>query len=224
MTGPGSAQLPLDLPHRASTEREDLVVADSNRAAVRAVDAWPRWPHPVLLVVGPPGSGKSHLAHVWARRAGAFDVRRGIGNTGSPFAAMVDDIDAAGLDEHHLFAVVNAARLGGGTVLATSRTAPAALPFATPDLLSRLRAATLAELGAPTDDLLAGVLAKLFADRQVAVDPRLLDFAVARMERSLEAALHFVARLDREALAAKKKVTRALVQAVLDEITAEIRT
>ena len=222
----GSAQLPLDLPHRASFEREDLVVAGSNEAAVGAVDAWPRWPHPILVIVGPPSSGKSHLAKVWARKANAVDVRSGANGfaaTDAPFAVVADDLDRGDLDENRLFGLLNAARLGGGTMLATARAMPGALPFALPDLRSRLRAASVAELGAPTDELLMGVLAKLFADRQVAVEPRLLDFAVARMERSPEAALRFVARLDRRALAAKKKVSRARGQEVLEEIDAENR-
>ena len=199
-------QLPLDLPHRPSLERDDLVVSGANRLAVEAVDAWPNWPHPVLLITGPPGSGKSHLAEVWARETGA--VTCADGDVGAilkwpDFRAVIDDVDRGALGEEALFALVNAARLGGGWLLATSRVVPAAMQIDMPDLRSRLSAATIAPLGAPDDALLTGVLAKLFADRQIEVETGALRYLVERMERSLEAASRIVAAVDREALAVK---------------------
>ncbi|TFF21960.1 hypothetical protein E3C22_15015 [Jiella endophytica] len=213
-------QLPLDLPHRPSHARDDLVVSAANRLAVEAVDAFPDWPHPVLLVTGPAGSGKSHLAEVWAGEAGA--VVAGGHDLGAilradDFRVVVDDVDRAGVDEAALFALVNAARLGGGSLLLTSRVPPAALDIAMPDLRSRLAAATIAALGAPDDALLTGVLAKLFADRQIEVEPGALRYLVERMERSLDDARRIVAAVDREALAEKKKVTRPLLRRVLGE-------
>ncbi|MCE7029067.1 HdaA/DnaA family protein [Jiella avicenniae] len=213
-------QLPLDLPHRPSHSRDDLVVSGANRLAVEAVDAWPSWPHPVLFVSGPPGSGKSHLAAVWAGQAGAVRADRvGVGSilSESGFRAVVDDADRGALDEPALFALVNAARLGGGSLLLTGRIAPAAIPFATPDLRSRLAAATTVSLGAPDDALLTGVLAKLFADRQIEVEAAALGYLVARMERSLDAARRIVAAIDREALAEKRRVSRPLLRRVLGE-------
>ncbi len=213
-------QLPLDLPHRPSHSRDDLVVSSANRLAVEAVDAWPDWSHPVLFVSGPPGSGKSHLAAVWAGQADAVHAGRdGVGAilASSGFRAVVDDVDRGALDEPALFALVNAARLGGGSLLLTSRVPPAAMAIETPDLRSRLGAATSVALGAPDDALLTGVLAKLFADRQIEVEAAALDYLVARMERSLDAAGRIGGAIDRETLAEKRRVTRPLLRRVLQE-------
>ena len=219
------SQIPFDLSPTPSLARDDLVVGEGNALAVGAVDAWPNWPHPVLFVVGPVGSGKTHLATAWMEGAGATPYRPGeaaadlISHT--PFAVLVEDVDRGGFDETELFPLLNAARLGGGTVLLTSRVPASALPFRLPDLLSRLRAATVAELRAPDEMLLSGVLVKLAADRQIELDPRLIDYAVARMERSLEAAAELIRRLDLEALASKERITRALLQRIMGEMEEE---
>ncbi|GGD85902.1 hypothetical protein GCM10011390_00550 [Aureimonas endophytica] len=216
MTGGPPRQFPLDLPHRPALTRDDLVVTEANRMAVAAVDHWPNWPHPVTVIVGPEGAGKSHLVAAWREMTGArtFDGRL---PEDRPFAVAIDDLEGETAREAALFDVLNAARLGGGFVLATARRAPGELPFRLPDLRSRLGAAALATIAAPDDALLRGVLAKLFADRQLDVDLRLIDYLASRMERSLGAARRIVDRLDSEALAAKERVTRALIQRVLSD-------
>lgn len=214
MTASRPAQLPFDLPHRPSLARDDLIVTDANRLAVSAIDSWPAWGHPVLLIVGPPGSGKSHLAAAWAEMADAT-VFTGEASA-PPFALVIDDIDRSPADETQIFGAVNAARLGGGFVLATARLHPSEMALRLADLRSRLQAATLVETGRPDDALLVGVLAKLFADRQIAIDPKLVHYLSLRMERSLEQASRLVAAVDREALASKEKVSRALLQRVLE--------
>ncbi len=192
--------------------REDIVVGDSNRLAVAALDAWPNWPHPVLYVHGPAGSGKSHLGAAWRAISGAARFSPGDALPAErPFAVLLDDLDRAGHSEAEIFALLNAARLGGGTVLVTARRAPGELKLATPDLASRLRAATTFTLGQPDEALLSGVLAKLFADRQIELDVKLLELMTRRMERSLDAARALAEALDRETLATKRRPTRQLV-------------
>ncbi len=104
--------------------RDDLVTGPANALAVEAVDAWPHWPHPVLMIVGPPGAGKTHLASAWTDLSGALrwaaDDRDPPAGP-EPFAVLVEDVDRGGYDEAGLFALLNAARLGGGSVLLTSR-------------------------------------------------------------------------------------------------------
>ncbi|MCV0397766.1 MAG: hypothetical protein K5872_09670 [Rhizobiaceae bacterium] len=215
-------QLPLRFGHESRRSRDDLVVTEANRAAVAVVDEWPAWPSPVVVLAGPAGSGKSHLLSVWSEAAGAtrlapdrLDQARGLSG---PVA--VDDIDAAPLDQQGLFHLVNEVRAAGTGLLLTARRFPAAWGATLPDLASRLRAATTVEIGEPDDELLAGVIAKLFADRQVDVEPHVIGFLVRRIERSLATAIAVVDRLDRAALEHKTRISRALAASVVTAMDA----
>jgi chromosomal replication initiation ATPase DnaA len=218
-------QLPLDLDRSPGFSRDELVVSPANAAAVRLVDSWPDWPAHAVVLAGPPGAGKSHLAEIWRERSGAVPVARGaIGADALAAAAsgpvLVDDADAGGLDEAGLFHLFNAVRQADGRLLLAARRFPAAWGVRLPDLASRLKAAPVVEIGEPDDMLLSGVITKLFADRQVAIEPQIVQFLVRRIERSLSTAIRVVERLDRRALEEKTRITRQLAAEVLSAMDA----
>ena len=218
------AQIPLDLPHRPAMGAADFLVAPCNRDAVALLDRWPAWPGPALVVHGPEGCGKTHLTHVWRALSGAAAIARPALTPdavpdllGSARAAVVEDADA-GIDERALLHLHNLLAEEGGHLLLTGRTAPAEWGVALPDLASRLGAAMSVAVGAPDDALIGAVLVKHFADRQLSVDPAVVTFLLARMERSFAAVRSLVAALDTAALAAKRKITVPLARDVLRRI------
>jgi chromosomal replication initiation ATPase DnaA len=227
-------QLVLDLPTRPALGRAAFFVAPANRLALALVDSWPGWPGGRLAVVGPAGSGKTHVAHVWAARTGARILaarevaRLDLAALPADAAVAVEDVDRlAGLRarraaaEEALFHLCNHLALGGGSLMLSGRRPPTRWTIRLPDLASRLRAATVARLEAPDDALLAAVLVKLFADRQLAVAPGLIRFLVSRIDRSFAAAEAQVARLDRAGLARRRPVTARLAAEVLFGETGE---
>ena len=217
-------QIPLSLPHRASFDRADFLTGAANAAAIGLIDRWPDWPSRSVIVAGPVGSGKSHLVDIWRSASGAETIAA-TALTVSDAEALpangavaIEDLHAGPIDEAALFHLLNAASERKAAVLMTSRVWPSALPFRLGDLVSRLRAAQLVELSEPDDELLRRVLAKLLADRQLAVDRSVVDYIVTRMERSLEAANQIVSRLDEEALAQGRAITTRLAAAILGAI------
>jgi chromosomal replication initiation ATPase DnaA len=218
-------QIALEFGRAPGLTREELVVSEANAEAVAFIDAWPDWPSNVVVIAGPVGSGKTHLASIWREEADALAAERGaIGpdmlDAAEGGAVLVDDADGGGLDENGLFHLINAARAGNGHVLLTARSFPAAWGVTLPDLKSRLAAASTVEIREPDDMLLAGVITKLFADRQVEIDPLVVQYLVRRIERSLATAITVVEHLDRAALEAKSRVTRQLAASVLNALDA----
>lgn len=217
----GPRQLTLDLDHAESFAREDFLGGPSNAAALTLIDAWPDWPNPTVALVGPEGSGKSHLASIWAAQAGARCVAaRSLADTGVPAALatgalVVEDAAAAGFDETAMFHLLNLAREEQAYVLLTARTAPPTWAIRTPDLASRLKALPMVVLAPPDDALLRALLVKLFADRQLGVDEPLVGYVATRIGRSFADARAAVATLDQEAMRLKRPLTRALAAEVL---------
>lgn len=209
-------QLVLALDHAISYAREDFLEGPSNAKALALIERWPDWPSRLMALVGPEGSGKSHLAAIWAAASGARVISaKRLGETDLPQslatgALVVEDLDAPELDERALFHLINLAREEGADILFTSRVSPPSLPVKIRDLQSRLRMLPVVELEAPDDALLRALLVKLAADRQLAVDAALVNFLANRIERSFAGAHRAVAELDEEALRRQRPVTRAL--------------
>ena len=214
-------QLALPLDHAESLAREDFLGGPSNAAALALVDSWPGWPARAVVLAGPEGSGKSHLAAVWAQVAGArLIAARALQDIVVPAALatgalVIEDLAPGGFDERALFHLLNLAREENAYLLITMRTPPAGWAFAVRDLGSRLRALPVVAIAPPDDALLRAILVKLFADRQVAVDESLIGYVATRIERSCAAARRAVQSLDREAMRQKRPLTRALASEIL---------
>ena len=202
--------LPLSLPVTYSVE--NFFVSESNRDAHAWVMRWPDWPVHALIIAGPSGSGKSHLAHMWVARSHAVVMAA---DALAPEAAvthvLVEDIERC-TNERALFHLFNHCKENKVSLLMTSAKEPNALPFALPDLTSRLKATTLATICAPDDALLAASLRKQFNDRQLIVDDEVLAYIAARMERTLSGVKQVVESLDALALAERKSITIPFVK------------
>lgn len=212
-------QLVLDLPLRTARGRDDFFVSPANAQALAALDGWAGWPQGKAVLCGPEGAGKTHLAQVWAEATGAT-VLAAADLPGADLPALataavaIEDADRIGparaAAETALFHLHNLLAEAGRPLLVTAASPPRDWGLALPDLASRMQAAPLIRLDPPDDTLLRAVLVKLFADRQVAVAPQVVDYLIPRMTRSLDTARALVADLDARAMAERRPITRAM--------------
>lgn len=222
MTRDNQLLLPFDLV--PSYGREDFLVGKPNEAAFDYIARYPRWLAPAALIIGPEGSGKSHLAAIFAVESGAQTIRGDhlafdeVPQHSKSGALVIEDADRFPPDERALFHLINLARETGLFLVITARTPPEEWNLATPDLLSRLRAQPRLALGEPDEAMLGALFVKLFADRQVVVEANVVAYAMARIGRSYRSVLALVAALDRLSLARKRPITRVLVAEALGEV------
>jgi chromosomal replication initiation ATPase DnaA len=214
-------QLAFALPHAESLTRDDFLEGPANAAGLALVDSWPDWPNRTMLLVGPEGSGKSHLAAIWAEQAGARSTTAhaltsaAVPGALATGALVVEDLKSSEFDERALFHLLNLAREDGASVLITAREPPSAFEVELRDLRSRLRALPTVSLLAPDDQLFRALIVKFCADRQLAVDEAVVGYLTTRIERSFVAARRAVEMLDTEALRLGRPVTRALAAELL---------
>ncbi|WP_394761057.1 chromosomal replication initiator DnaA [Phenylobacterium sp.] len=210
-------QLRLSLKRPAPFTRDSFVRGPSNTQAVMALDAWPRWPGGALVLVGPEGVGKSHLARAWASQIQALvldrehpDVVAAAGR-----AVLLEDVDQ-GVDAEALFHLINLAAHDGAGLLLTARKAPAAWPAEVPDLRSRLNALMVAEIAPPDDEVLGGVLKKFFRERNIRPHDDVYPYLLRRMERSIPGAQEIVRRLDETEDGQMRPISRVLAREILE--------
>lgn len=212
-------QLVLDLGHTPSLVEADFIVSDGNQLAFEHVVAFPNWPGPLTLITGPAKSGKSHLARIWAERAGALiaqsDTLEALAGQGGVQPVLVEDADRLNYLEEALFHLLNQSMRDNRPVLMTAELPVNQWPYKTADVLSRARLASCFQVEASDDIQLSQMFVKLFGDRQIKVDPKIIAYLVARMERSTEEVVRLVALMDELALTRRAPLTRSVAAEAL---------
>jgi chromosomal replication initiation ATPase DnaA len=214
-------QLAFELPHTESLTRDNFLEGPANAAALALIDAWPEWPSRIMMLVGPEGCGKSHLAAIWADEAGARSTTAHALAAGTLPAALatgalvVEDLKPGDFDERAVFHLLNLVREEGAYALITARMLPSAMEVELRDLRSRLRALPSVALLPPDDQLFRALIVKYCADRQLAIDESVVGYLATRIERSYASAWRAVELLDSEALRQGRPVTRALAVELL---------
>ncbi len=221
-------QLTFDLPMRPALGRGDYFVSPSNALAVAQIDAWESWPEGKLVLAGPQGSGKTHLAHVWAGLTGAQIVpaseltEDALPTLSSGPLAVEDAQEVAGSDkERLLFHLHNLMRTARQPLLLTAGRPPSRWGLTLPDLKSRMEGTSVTALEAPDDALISAVLVKQFSDRQIAIAPGVVSYLAARIDRDFAGIARVVDALDRASLARKKPISTRLAAEVLEALDAD---
>jgi chromosomal replication initiation ATPase DnaA len=216
-----TTQLPLDLPVKPRFGADDFLVSSCNETAFATLENTASWPGGMLVLSGPKGCGKSHLAAIWAERFAAPVIQASSVAPGHVDSLLqrkglaVEDVDAKTVDEAALFHLINRAAEKQKPLLLTSRTAVGALGLRTPDLQSRLRRMPSVEIAPPDDELLRALVVKLLLDRQMMVDTSVVAFLTLHSERSFDGVRQMIEHLDRETLAQGRRLSRQAAASIL---------
>lgn len=216
-------QLAFALPHAESLSRDNFLEGPSNTQALKLVERWPDWPHRIMMLAGPEGCGKSHLAAIWAAESGARSMAAHsltIANVPGALATgalVIEHFEPGAFDERALFHLLNLAREDDAFVLMTGRVAPSTFAVDLRDLGSRLRALPVVTVTPPDDRMLRALIVKFCADRQMNVDENVVSYLATHIERSFVAARKAIETLDAEALRLRRPVTRMLAAEVFRE-------
>lgn len=221
-----ATQLPLDFPHDPSMGRDDFIISDANRAALTKIETWPHWPARVFLLIGPNGSGKTHLSTIFCELSDASLIDARHLTAMDPMTIfdhgpiVFENIDHYQIDEKTLFHILNLVREQQSWLILTCRQGPEYWDLKLPDLISRLRAADRIEILPPDDDLLRAVIVKQFADRQIVIDRAMLDYMLVRIERSLEFINQLIFEVDKEMWSSGRRLTKPLAASLIDKVLA----
>ncbi len=217
------AQVPLDLNFRPALGREDFLLGEANRDAVKWIDQWPIWPGGGLVIFGPEGSGKSHLVKVWLDRCDGNAVKKSeLESVNQKVTALqrpcfaIEDLDG-GCDEEGLLHLFNQIMARDGSLLLTSRAAPRSWGMELRDLSSRILALPAVEIHEPDDELLEAVLRKLFSDRQIPLRDDVVSYLISRIDRSFSSVVRIAAALDSASLASHRAITVPMVKEFLEQ-------
>ncbi len=218
-------QIPMPFNHHASNAAEDFIVTTSNEQAYGAIERWPNWPANIAALIGPEGAGKSHLAFIWQQKSNAVHIASlATDSWAEGLHVIVDDAELYVSCENcqeRLFHLYNWTRETGGSMLLVARCEPNRWQVSLPDLKSRLATIPLFHIEEPDDVLMKSVLSKLMSDRQLRLDPSVIDYIILRIERRYAAIHDFVEMLDSQALSKGRRLTKPLARDVLNELSSD---
>lgn len=222
-------QLAFDLPANAAFGRDDFFASPTNSLALEAIENWSQWPLNKLVLTGPEGAGKTHLAHIWAkitqgRILQAASISNEMPETLIATPICIENIHLIAAQhnlETDLFHLHNLAQETGTPLLMTGQGDIKTWGITLPDLNSRLQGSNTIPLHPPSDTLLSAVLVKLFSDCQLRVEPGLITYLIPRMERSFAAARRLVQALDQQALQDKRPIGVKMARLTLESLNME---
>jgi len=211
-------QLYFNMDREPSFDESNFVVTQSNQDAFEHITMWPEWTINNVVLFGDAGVGKSHLANIWLKRSNGIKLELDEINTKiieKYKNVLIEDIDINQINHHNLFHLINLIREIEGFLLLTSKISPTSLVTKIPDLNSRIRSFSPVKINKPDDYLLEIMILKIFSDKNVIVDEKVIKFLLKRVERSISAIIRLIQRINEKSLEEKRPITVPLVSEVI---------
>ena len=226
-----NVQLSLNLKKKGIYEKDDFLVSSSNKEAYKLVNSWPEWRSRKIIIFGDSGTGKTHLSKIWQKNTSAIILNLNqlkkikfesffkkknifIIENISDFFDKINNKEKNNLEKQllHFYNLIEEKK---GYLLLTSLIAPKLWKISLPDLKSRILSSIAAKIKKPNDQLLSSVLIKLFVDKQILIDKKIIKFIVYRSERSFANLENIVNKIDKQSLITKKKININFVKKLI---------
>ena len=215
-----SKQLYFDMPDKTALGIEDYIITESNSFAFDLISRMIKGEINQGVISGPSFSGKTHLSKILIKNIGSNeslyidrDYKKIIEKVGSSNLIVIENIDKVLEDksEEDLFHIINFTKENDKKLLMTSCKSISNIEFKLEDLKSRLNAILEAKIMQPDDELMKLVLIKIFNDKQLLINPNVINFLKSRLERSYKSINDFIKKIDKFSLEKGKKITIALI-------------
>ena len=215
-----SKQLYFDMPDKTALGIEDYIITESNSFAFDLISRMIKGEINQGVISGPSFSGKTHLSKILIKNIGSNeslyidrDYKNIIERVGSSNLIVIENIDKVLEDrsEEDLFHIINFTKESDKKLLMTSGKSISNIEFKLEDLKSRLNAILEAKIMQPDDELMKLVLIKIFNDKQLLINPNVINFLKSRLERSYKSINDFIEKIDKFSLEKGKKITIALI-------------
>ena len=214
-------QLIFKFPFSKKYYEQDFFVSNNNFSAFKLVESWPTWPGKWLNIFGETGSGKTHLAKILEKRikkiklVDSKDVDDDIIQSLIKLDCLIIDNFSNNIDEKLLYSILNQSKQLDNYLLINSNESLKNINFELKDLSSRVNSFLYIGIELPDDDLLKVIISKTLSDKQISINPKILDYIINNVERSYEKMFKFLKDVDELSLSTGKSININLIKKVL---------
>jgi len=216
-------QLIFKFPFSKKYYEQDFFVSSNNFSAYKLVESWPNWPGKWLNIFGSKGSGKTHLAKILEKKIykikliEAKNIKNELIKDLNNLDCLIIDNYDNNINEKLLYSILNQSKQLENYILINSVFPIKSTNFNLEDLKSRIRSFLFIGIDLPTDDLLEVIITKTLSEKQVNINPKLLNFIINNVERSYEKMFKFLKDVDELSLSTGKSININLIKKVLNQ-------
>ncbi len=217
------SQLVFKFPFKTRYFEQDFFVSSNNFSAYKLIESWPNWPGKWVNIIGPTGSGKTHLSKILEKKIKRLkvidetNVNEKIISELRNFDCLIIDNFKNKIEDKLLYSILNQSKQLENFIVINSKLQLNKFEIKLKDLKSRFNSFIFIGIDLPTDDLLQVIISKSFSDKQINLNPKVSEYIVKNVDRSYEKMFKFLSDLDEFSLSSGKSININLIKKVLNQ-------
>lgn len=210
----------LKFENNPSFKDSDYFVSECNRQAYDNLFKWPKWDSKLINLVGPKGSGKSHLLEIFSIKNNFLkvnslaEIKKKLETIIKYDKLIMDDINQ--IDEKVFFSILDNYISNNKFLIISTIDSLLTYKFKLADLKSRITLFHKYEIYQPNDKMIYFLIQKFLSDRQIKIKKDLITHIIKKIDRSYNRIMKFIDQIDRQSLSNNKKIDYKLINNILD--------